>query len=341
MFEQLLEVARAGDLKPELALRILEDSRSPENALKLFAVASKLRDEHIGRELWWTAAIEGIMPCRLDPPCSYCTYSNHEIIDTESLLSALKALEKMGFRHLHLSGGTKLDGYDREILAMVEAMRAVSDVDIEVNLGPSITRETVRKLKHLGVCSVTSSLETLNEELFRAAKPGDSLEKRKELLEMCEAEGMPTRSMMLVGLGESDADRIRQLFYLRRFKGFQTLRFSRFFPFPSTSFRNLPRCSPWELARTVAVARLIMPDVQLGLAAGNTHDDIPLWFLAGGGNQLLGAAAVRKKVVEQPATRVTHVIDGIAVVDRGEIQERYIREMGLTITTKTPGHAKR
>ena len=86
---------------------------------------------------------------------------------------------------------------------MVEAMRAVSDIDIEVNLGPSITRETVRKLKELGVCSITSSLETFNEEMFKAAKPGDSLEKRKELLEICEAEGMATRGMMLVGLGES------------------------------------------------------------------------------------------------------------------------------------------
>jgi len=182
-------------------------------------------------------------------------------------------------------------------------------------------------------------LETFNEEIFKAAKPGDSLEKRKELLEICEAEGMPTRGMMLVGLGESYEDRIGQLFYLRRFKGLFHVRFSRFSPSPSTAYRDRPRCSPWELARTIAVARLIMPRVQLGLAAGNTHDDIPLWFIAGGGNQLLGAAAVRKKAAEQPAAKATHVIDGIAVVDRMEIQERYIREMGLSIT-KTPGRAK-
>ena len=147
MFEQLLEKARAGDLTPELALKILEDSRHPENALKLFGLASELRDKHIGRELWWTAAIEGIMPCKLAPACSYCTYTDHEIMSEESLLKALGALEKLGFRHLHLSGGTNLAGYDKEIVGMVEAMRAVSDIDIEVNLGPSITRETVRELK--------------------------------------------------------------------------------------------------------------------------------------------------------------------------------------------------
>jgi len=341
MFEQLLEKARSGDPAPELAVRILEESRSPENALKLFGVAAELRDEHIGRELWWTAAIEGIMPCRLDPPCSYCTYSNHEIINTEFLLKALGTLEKLGFRHLHLSGGTNPAGYDNEIIAMVKAMRAVSDIDIEVNLGPSITRETVRELKRLGVSSITSSLETFNEEVFKAAKPGDSLEKRKELLEICEAEGMPTRGMMLVGLGESYEDRIAHLFYLRRFKGLVHVRFSRFSPSPSTAYRDRPRCSPWEIARTVAVARLIMPDVQLGLAAGNTHDDIPLWLLAGGGNQLLGAAAVRRRPPDQPGVRVTQVAEGVAVVDRTEIPERYAREMGFTIGKTPPGHAKR
>jgi biotin synthase len=335
MFEQLLEKARAGDLTPESALGILEGSRRPENALKLFAVASELRDEHIGRELWWTSAIEGVTPCRLDPKCSYCTYANHDILSEELLLKALGALEHLGFRHVHLSGGTNLDGYDKEIVAMVEAMRSVSGIDIEVNLGPSITRETVRKLKGLNVCSITSSLETFNEELFRAAKPGDSLEKRKNLLEICEAEGMPTRSMMLVGLGESDADRVRLLFYLKRLKGFQTLRLSRFFPFPSTEFRDRPRCSPWELARTVAVARLVMPDIQIGLAAGNSNDDIPLWLIAGGGNQLLGAAASRGKGHGQPGARVTPVADGVSITDRMEVQERYIREMGLSIT-KTP-----
>ena len=340
MFEQLLEKARAGDLTPEVALKILENSHRPENALKLFGLASELRDEHIGRELWWTAAINGITPCKVTPACSYCTYSDHGIISEELLLKALGALEKLGFRHLHLSGGANLAGYDKEIVGMVEAMRAVSDIDIEVNLGPSITRETVRKLKDLKVCSVTSSLETINEELFRAAKPGDSLEKRKELLEICEAEGMPTRSMMLVGLGESDADRINHLFYLKRFKGFQTLRISRFFPRPSTNYQNRPRCSPWELARTVAVARLIMPDVQIGLAAGNSHDDIPLWFMAGGGNQLLGGSVGVKKAHDHAGEGITEVAEGIAVKDNTEIQELYVRGMGLSIT-KTPGYAKR
>ena len=59
MFEHLLDRTRTETLTQELALKILEESYLPQNALKLFQRASALRDEHLGRELWWTGAIEG------------------------------------------------------------------------------------------------------------------------------------------------------------------------------------------------------------------------------------------------------------------------------------------
>ena len=71
---------------------------------------------------------------------------------------------------------------------------------------------------------------------------------------------MPTRSMMLVGLGESDADRINHLFYLRRFKGFQTMcGFHVFSPSRQQITGTARVARPGRLARTIAVARLIMP----------------------------------------------------------------------------------
>jgi biotin synthase len=331
MFDHLLKEAKA-HVTPELALRILEESRSPENALQLFQIASELRDRHLGRQLWWSAAIEGILPCKLQPMCQFCSYSNLERLSNESLLKALRALEDLGFRHLHLSGGTNPTGYDAEIVDMVSAMRSASpSMAIEVNLGPSLSRETVRKLKHLGVHSITSSLETMNEELFRIAKPGDSLSARKALLEACEEEGMAVRGMMLLGLGEPLSDRVNMLFYMSRFKMLCHLRFSRYLP-PQTNHLKLPRCSPWEMARTIGVARLIMPTIQLGLAAGNSHDDIPLWFIAGGGNQLVGAAASRKKA----APGAVMLDDSLAIMNRMETQQQYVNGMGISIGFECP-----
>ena len=54
---------------------------------------------------------------------------------------------------------------------MVRAIRNISNLVIEINLGPSLSVETIKSLKALQVFSITSSLETINEELFRQAKP--------------------------------------------------------------------------------------------------------------------------------------------------------------------------
>jgi biotin synthase len=331
LYEKLLKKADDGEITEELALQILEGARDPRNALKLFEIASRVRDETIGKDLYWSAGISQVIPCKIVPRCKYCTYYARGDFDLDKLAKTAKKLEEMGLKQLHLSGGSNLQGYDKEIIAMVEAIRAVSDIDVEVNLGCSFSPETVRKLKKMGMLSITSSLETINENVFYAAKPGDSLEKKKQLMEICEREGVPIRSMILIGMGESLEDRVRHLFYVRGFSHFRHLNFSRFNPYPDTAYKDHPRCSPWEVAATIAVARLLMPGMHLGLAAGNTTDDIPLWYMAGGGNQVLGAHISRSPVAPGPEEQVIKVDEDVFIINRMPIVTRYLRGMGRRI----------
>ncbi len=336
MFEKLLKKVRNGYITEKLALNILEDAHDPSNALKLFKLASKIRDENLGRDLYWSAGISQVIPCNVVPRCKYCTYYARSSFGLKKLAKTAKALEKLGLKQVHLSGGSNLQGYDEEIIAMVQAIRKVSDIDIEVNLGCSFSIKTVRTLKKMETLSITSSLETVNEKIFNTAKPGDSLEKKKQLMETCEREGVPIRSMMLIGLGESLEDRIKHLFYIKRFSQLSHLNFSRFYPYPDTEYKDHPRCSPWEVAITVAVARLLMPKVHLGLAAGNTRDDIPFWYIAGGGNQLLGAHISRISVNPEPGEQVLKVDDDVFIVNRMPEVQRYIEGMERRITFKRP-----
>jgi biotin synthase len=327
LFENLLKKALDGEMTEDIALRILEEASEPGNALKLFEVSSRVRDETIGKDLYWSSGISQVIPCKISPRCKYCTFYARSDFGLEKLAKTAKKLEELGLKQLHLSGGSCLEGYDNEIIAMVEAIRDVSDIGIEINLGCSFSAETVIKLKSMKALSITSSLETVNEKIFSDAKPGDSLEKKKQLMEACEREGVPIRSMILIGMGESLEDRIKYLFYVKQFSNFRILNFSRFNPFPDTAYADHPRCSPWEVATTVAVARLVMPDVHLGLAAGNTSDDIPLWYLAGGGNQLIGAHISRKPVVHGPEEQVIKVDDDVFIVNRMPVVRRYLDGM--------------
>jgi biotin synthase len=337
-FDDLIAAVAEPDPSKEATLELLKRSREPVLALRLFAAASNLRDETLGKTLWWSAGISSIRPCHIEPLCGYCADFTGKTFPVEELAASVKAIEALGLRHLHLSGGSDLNGSDNEMAEIINAIRDASKIEIEVNLGPSFSRDGVRRFKQLGVSSVTSSLETFNPNIFARAKPGDSLAARKNLIEVCEQESVSVRSMILVGLGESEADRIDHLFWLKQFSQVYQLRFSRFMPHRGTAWEDHPRCSPWEVARLVAVARLLMPYVDLGLAAGNSSDDIPLWYAAGGGNQVLGASiSMRKgKVKEHPGETVIDVTDRVSLVSRMAHIERVVAGLGRRISVELP-----
>lgn len=341
----------SADCSRQEVLDLYRRSAASDFAIKLFGAAGRVRDRHLGRNPWWSAGVSSITPCDLTELCTYCTFYTRKAAANEDIVAAVRAIVDLGIRHLHLSGGTRLPeegavsgamgGLDERLVDIVASIRdAIDDeIDIEVNVGPSLTRPGLRALKDLGVAAVTSSLEVLNPELFRRFKPGDSLEGRIRLMEWCEEEGMPIRSMMLVGLGESDEDRIDHLLFLRRFSMLRHLRLSRYMPFPGASAGGV-RCSPWPVARLTAIARLLYPTVDLGLAAGNSPDDLALWWLAGGGNQILGAALSMK----DPRGKADGENRSIAVAERIVLHDnmpqisRYLGELGLT-PVFTPHHS--
>lgn len=331
---------------PDEIVDVYKRSSVPAFARGLFAAACEERDRSIGDKPWWSAGVSAILPCELPTMCTYCTFFIKRATPVEDIVSAAKTIASLGIRHMHLSGGTRLadetvpgSGYDREILEIVQAIQKDVDIDIEVNVGPSLTRSGVRALKDSGVTAITSSLEVRNEELFKKFKPGDSLKGRIRLMELCEEEGVPIRSMMMVGLGETDEDRIDHLIFLKQFKMLSHLRLSRYMPFETASAGGV-RCSPWPVARLIAIARLMFPSIDLGLAAGNSTDDLILWRLAGGGNQILGASASMRgqhKKHNNSETRIIEVSETVCVTDKRAIIARYLGELGL-VPTATPSY---
>ncbi|HHY26560.1 MAG TPA: radical SAM protein [Desulfitobacterium dehalogenans] len=301
------------ELTKEQALLILQNARNPDKAYDLFAQAAEIRDKVFGRRLWWSSGSGGIFPCLVKPRCSYCTFYTEKMFPTDTLLKGLERIESLGIQQFHISGGTDLDeGYDEQLLELVRKIKARSGLKLEINLGPSFRKETILELKKLGIDSITSSLECNAPEVFAAAKPGDSLERRRELLQCCEEADIPSRSMMLLGLGETDEDRIEHLFFMKQFKKLYQLRLS----------------------------RLVLPNVEICLAAGNSTDDISLWYLAGGGNQLLGVSMTRKEPPAAPDMDVYKIGEGAYVVDKRRQVIRVLEGMNLEVTCEMPDYQR-
>jgi biotin synthase len=328
------------NLTLEEALSMLEAARDPRNAHALFQKASEIRNQKHGTRLWWSSGSGGIFPCMVKPRCSYCSFWTSRMFPADVLLKGLEIIEGLGIRQFHISGGTDMNGgFEEPLLELVRTIEARSGLKLEINLGPSFSLNTVLELKKLGIDSVTSSIECNAPELFNRVKPGDSLERRRELLRFCEEAEMPSRSMMLVGLGETDRDRVEHLLFMKQFRTLYSLNISRFLPYPGTLFENHPRCSTWDIALIVAMARILMPDIDIGLAAGNTADDIPLWYLSGGGNQQIGASIVRKEPAPVPDVDVYDIGEGAFVVDKRKQIQRVLEGMMLEITCVMPDKA--
>ena len=297
---------------------------------ELFQRAAETRLSAIGSIPWLTSGSGGVFPCFVQPRCGYCSFYSEEMFPADALCRYVEKLTALGYRQFHISGGTDLSGgFAEPLLTLLRKLKTCTGIQIEVNLGPSFSEDAVLEMKSLGVESITSSLECTNPKVFAQAKPGDSLEKRIDLLRICERNGIPCRSMMLIGLGETMEDRIQQLFFLSQFSSLYQLRISRFQPFAGTAYAQNPRCTPWEVAQITALARLILPDREICLAAGNTDDDIPLWYLAGGGNQVMGAFVTSREPKAGSGTDVYKMGDRAYVIDRQQEKRRLFDKMGV------------
>lgn len=168
----------------------------------------------------------GITPCSINPPCLYCTralkhvpdkFQRDGLLTLEEVALGAKAIAATRTTTVELGGGTSSEG----ARIIKEAVKVVRDeapqLKIWINVGPSLSQGDVTELKELGVDGITSSFETMNEEVFRRFKPGDSLAKRIEIARIIDGAGVNLHSVLMVGLGESYENRVEHMFFLKQF----------------------------------------------------------------------------------------------------------------------------
>jgi len=230
----------------------------------------------------------------------------------EEILKGVTYIREQGIKEFNLSAGTTLGSEGKEMVEIVRAIREVDpDSRIHVNCGVALSQDSIIELKNLGVTRIAASFETINENLFRQTKPGDSLEAKKKLAEMINDAGLELRTSLLAGLGCKDCsgkcpigapgkiepsryeDYVDFMFYVKKFKNLRHVYVSRFFPVKGIPMEGHPRCSAMEGTRIIAVMRLVLRDIEIGTGMGWSYDDVPLLVSAGAGNRIGGVGVNR------------------------------------------------
>jgi FO synthase len=142
-------------------------------------------------------------------------------------------------------------------------------------------------LTRLGTLSPSLGLmlETTNQDLLRPGAPHDNApdklpSRRLRVIEDAGKQGIPFTTGLLIGIGESFADRIATLLAIRdlhvRYGHIQEVIVQNFRAKPEIPMRDHPEPSHGEMLRTVAVARLLMPAMNIqvppNLSASNYED---------------------------------------------------------------------
>ena len=340
-FEETLQIALDRAITREEALFLFKETEEPTKYLKLFEAATAVREKECGNlfrlDGWMGSNIE----CKIDPPCRYCRRATPGYkweswnVSAGQLKEIAEAFKGTGTTTVEIGGGTNPEDAGPNVIEILKVLRE-SGLDVWVNVGPALEEGHIQEMKRLGVESITSSFETMNEEIFKKIKPGDSLEKRKELAHLINDNGVPLISVIMVGIGESYQDRVNHLFYLSGMENFYQLAVSWLkVHLKSPLEGTIIPPSPIEAARTVAIGRLIFRDVHINVS---DPQHIQLWIMAGANRMVHAGASLHEKGGfsiggQWVSTGAEHIDvgNGYEVMNILPVTARYIMDAGMEV----------
>src|SRR5947209_380086 len=342
---------------------------------RLLSAASRVRDaglESAGRAGIVTYSRKVFIPlthlCR--DRCHYCTFvttpgqlraqgrapflSPDEVLDIARAGAALgckEALFTLGDRPedrwpvaadwLHAHGFDSTLGYLRAM-----AIRVLEETGLLPHLNPGVLSwEEIQRLKPVAA-SMGMMLETTATRLW--AEPGaphyGSPDKdpavRLRVLEDAGRSSVPFTTGILIGIGETRAERAESLFAIRRiareYGGIQEVIVQNFRAKPDTKMRGVPDAELADLAATIAVARLVLGPAARVQAPPNLIGDQYGLILAAGIDDWGGVSPLTPDHVnpERPWPQIEELAArtqaaGMRLEERLTIYPGYLREPWL------------
>ena len=240
--------------------------------------------------------------------CSYCAQSAHYDtgLSRETLLPLERILETA--ERARANGSTRfcmgaawrgLSEHDAKFQSVLETVRAVSKLGMEVcvTLG-MLTPEAARQLRAAGVTAYNHNLDT-SPEYYPKIVTTHTFEDRLDTIRSVQAAGMAVCCGGIVGLGETELDRLKMLEVLCGFNPPpESVPINCLMPMDGTPLEDRPPVDIFQLVRLIAVTRMALPQARVRLSAGRTalsREGQALCFFAGAnsifyGEKLLTAA---------------------------------------------------
>jgi biotin synthase len=231
--------------------------------------------------------------------CAYCPQSVHHntglererLLPLEEVVASAKTARAQGATRFCM-GAAWRNPTDRNLERVIEMIQAVRDLGMEtcVTLG-MLREEQARRLAEAGLDYYNHNLDS-SPEYYEQVISTRSYSDRQETLANARAAGLNVCCGGIVGMGEGRNDRAGLLVELANQATHPgSVPINMLIQVPGTPLYGVERLDPIEFVRTIAVARLMMPQSYVRLSAGRTDmsdETQALCFFAGANSIFYG-----------------------------------------------------
>ena len=286
-------------------------STDGDNLQALIAAAAELRDRHKGRVVTFSPKVFVPLTNLCRDFCGYCTFRKApdepgaKTMMLDEVLSVVGQGKLLGCTEVLFSLGDKPEaiypemkqflterGHQRTLDYLHEACRAVvEETGLLPHSNPGIMgKGDLRRLREVNA-SMGLMLESISDRLLLPGGAHDDAPDKKPALRlraMDEAGKLriPFTTGILIGIGESWAERVESLFAIRdlheRYGHIQEVIIQNFRAKPTIPMRGHPDATRGDMVKTIALARLIFGGAMNLQAPPNlTPDGYELYLEAG------------------------------------------------------------
>lgn len=204
--------------------------------------------------------------------CAYCPqaarYSTdvkaERLMEIDEVLEAAKNAKESGSSRFCMGAAWREVKSNRDFDRVLEMVRGVNALDMEVccTLG-MLNEDQAAKLKDAGLHAYNHNLDT-SEEYYSDIITTRTYDDRVDTLENIRKAKLSVCSGGIIGLGETDSDRIAMLHTLATLEEHpESVPVNALVPMEGTPLEDQPRVSVWDMVRMIATARVIMPRARI------------------------------------------------------------------------------
>lgn len=250
-------------------------ARKPD--AELYAEATRLTREVAPRTFDMCSIVNG--KCgKCSEDCKWCAQSAHHqtacdvhgLISAEECLRHARANEAQGIRRFSIvnSGRRATKTELLEICKLFKLLKQETHLELCASLG-LLEYEDLLQLAEAGVTRYHCNLEA-SPTRFPLLCTTHTLTDKIATLNAARAAGLNICSGGIIGMGETERDRIDLAFALRELN-VASIPINILSPIPGTPLENVPLISEREILRTIALFRLIHPEAYLRFAGGRAR----------------------------------------------------------------------